>query len=250
MASAPPLIFSRQRKSARRHRAERILSSGNGDPFLLRHMAEDIVERLAFLRHEPARVLVDGFDAGCLAAQPWPHAIAIESVGMRDFDDPLPQTAASYDMVASINSLDTVNDLPGALIQMRELLVPGGLAIASFVGGMSLVTLRQAMMAAEPDRPAARMHPLIDPRSCPQLQQRAGWKSPVVDSHVLKVRYGAMDRLVEDLRAQAIGNVLADPAGPLSPSSANSARQAFLSHADEDGRVTVQFEIVTLTGWR
>ena len=53
-----------------------------------------------------------------------------------------------------------------------------------------------------------------------------------------------------DLRDQALTNVLASPPPPLGPAAAGRARDAFLSSADAEGRVTETFEIVTLTGWK
>lgn len=224
--------------------------------FLLDQMCEDIEERLAFLGHYPRNMLVEGFDGGgiLLPSNPPPEwrGTTLQSTNWRDFDEPLDldRDRGPFEFVVSINSLDTVNDLPGALIQMNRLLVPGGLAIATFVGGNSLMKLRRAMLEAEPARPAARMHPLIDPRSCPELMQRADWQDAVVDTFALTVRYGSLDRLVQDLREQALGKVLASPTPPLTRAAADRARAAFLTQADEDGRVSETFEILTLTGRR
>lgn len=231
MPPAPPTIFSSRRKSAQMLR-------GGVAGFLIEEMVEDIHERLAFLRHHPATMLIDraGFSAppGCTLS----HAPA-------EYGQPFP---GSFDLVASLATLDTANDLPGALIHMRELLASGGLAIATFIGGASLPALRRAMFEAEAERPAARMHPLIDPRSCPGLLSRAGWADPVVDTHRLTVRYSSLDRLVADLREQALGNVLASPAPPITRAALTRARAAFLDQADADGKVSETFEIITLTG--
>ena len=248
MASPPPIIFSSRRKQAREQRAAAMLDRRETATFLLHHMAEDIHERLAFVRHQPSLILVEGFDACGVAEGPWNHSLEIRSVEGGDFEQALNFEPDSFDLVTSVNSLDKVNDLPGALIQMGRLLAPGGLAIASFVGGASLPRLRRTMIDAEPDRPTARMHPLIDPRSCPRLLARAGWADPVVDTQTLTVRYSSLDRLVQDLREQAMGNVLASPAPPLSRAALDRARAAFLAQADDDGKVSETFEIVTLTG--
>ncbi|WAT18396.1 methyltransferase [Aurantiacibacter sp. MUD11] len=242
MATAPPAIFSPVRKQARYDRARRL----GGDHFLFETMIEDILERLAFVRHTSKTAALQGLGSKALA-----EAVGCEATFLAgDFDTPVAATSQSFDLVASIGSLDTVNDLPGALIQMRELLTPEGLAIASFVGGASLGKLRRAMIDAEPDRPAARMHPLVDPRSAPALLGRAGWRDPVVDSFVLTVRYGSLDRLVQDLRAHGLGSALAKPAPPLGRDALQRARAAFLAQADEDGKVSETFEIITLTGRR
>ncbi len=250
MSSTPPCIFSAKRKLARKQRASSLADAGDTARFLIDNMAEDLFDRLAFLRAEPAKVLVEGWGGSTFADSPWEHDVSFDGDWENDFDEPLPFTSGTYELVASVGSLGTVNDLVGALIQMRELLKPGGLAMASFVGGSSLPCLRQAMLAAEPDRPAARMHPLIDPRSCPQLLARAGWTDPVVDSYRLTVRYTSLDRLVQDLREMAMGNALASPAPPLTRDSVRLARDAFMAMADDDGKVSETFEIITLTGRR
>ena len=87
------------------------------------------------------------------------------------------------------------------------------------------------MMAADGERPAARMHPMVDVRSAAQLLQRAGWSDPVVDSRTLKVSYRSLDKLVSDLRDQGLGSVLASPAPPLTRKGLERARSAFLEGA-------------------
>jgi hypothetical protein len=110
--------------------------------------------------------------------------------------------------------------------------------------------LRRAALAAEPERPAARVHPMVDIRAAADLLQRAGWAEPVADSRTLDVAYRSLDRLVADLRDQGLGNVLASPAPPLGKVALARARQAFLDQADPKGRVVESFEIVTLSGRR
>ncbi|MCH2488042.1 MAG: methyltransferase, partial [Erythrobacter sp.] len=142
-----------------------------------------------------------------------------------------------------------VNDLPGALLHLRAAMAPDGVLMASLVGAGSLAHLRRAMIAAEPDRAAPRMHPAIDTRSATALLERAGFRRFVVDSWPLSVGYRSLDRLVADLRDQALDNQLAQPGPPLSRDAFRRARDAFTLQADENGRVVERFEILTLTGW-
>ena len=250
MASGPPTIFStKRRKRARR----RVL--GRSDLFLLDDMVDDVIERLAFLRHEPKRSLVVGDTSLRLKTHLDPSDVSVlpaDIVGYfdhleLDLEQPLP--FGPYDFIAVLGLLDTVNDLPGALIHIRNALEPGGRAIASFVGAGSLPVLRRVMLAADGERPAARFHPLVDVRAGAQLLQRAGWADPVADSRTLKVAYRSLDRLVADLRAQGLGNVLASHA-PLGKAGFDRARAAFAAEADEQGRVVERFEILTLSGRR
>lgn len=244
-----PTIFAENRRVARVLRAAaRAVSKDNVATFLIDEIAEDMIERLSFVRLEPQRALIIGLCAQALADH-LRHTNTAVTVGLATNPaEPLPDQG--YDFIAVVGQLDAVNDLPGALIHLRNALTPGGLVIASFIGGQSLPALRAAMMAAEPDRPAARIHPMVDARAAPQLLQRAGWKDPVVDSHMLTVRYPSLGRLVADLRDQGLGNALARPAAPLGKAALARAHAAFAARADNDGKVGETFEIITLTGRR
>jgi hypothetical protein len=54
--------------------------------------------------------------------------------------------------------------------------------LASIMAAGSLPALRSIMLAADGDRPAARMHPAVDVRSGAQLLQRVGLGNPVADA--------------------------------------------------------------------
>lgn len=243
-----PRIFNPQRAARRFHRAITRQDMAGAARFIADDMIEDVTERLAFLRQTARRALVLGDRTGELASQLRAQGASVEAHGIIDIESPL--ASSGFDTIAVLGLLDAVNDLPGALIHLRHAAAPGGLIIASFVAGQSLPTLRAAMMAAEPDRPAARIHPLVDHRAAPQLLQRAGWKAPVVDSHTLTVRYAGLDRLVADLRDEGLGNALARSATPLGKAALARARTAFAERADADGKTSETFEIVTLTGRR
>lgn len=244
-----PKIFSEGRRVARALRAAtRRQNSADAASFLLEDMAEDMIDRLSFVRHRPQKSLMVGDCAPILASYLEEDGTSLAVSVTANPAEPL--AGGPYDFIGVIGQLDAVNDLPGALIQLRHALKPGGLAIASFIGGQSLSALRAAMLTAEPDRPAARLHPLVDPRAAPALLQRAGWKDPVVDTHTLTVRYSELDRLVADLRDQGLGNVLAHPAPPLGKTALARARAAFAARANADGKTPETFEIITLTGRR
>lgn len=244
MASAPPpTIFSATRRAARRARMEALQARPDAPSYLAQAMAEDVLERLAFLRHEPASTLAIGPGSDVLA-NPLTSALPAVTMAGPGLDEEAPFPSSGFDLIASLGTLDTVNDLPGALIHIRNALAPGGLMIASFIGAGSLPRLRAAMLAADADRPAARMHPLVDVRAGGQLLQRCGFARPVVDGWGIDVRYSSLRLLVGDLRAQGLGNVLASHAAPLGKAALARAEAAF-------GRQTAErFEIVTLSGWK
>jgi SAM-dependent methyltransferase len=247
MASSPPTIFSPTQRLATRRRIARLQQAADPARFVIADMVDDVLERLAFLRHEPGRALVIGDWTGALAKALGDAEVTTVEPS-EGFDEERPFPFGGFDLVASVATLDTVNDLPGALIHIRRALAPGGRAFASFVGAGSLPVLRRIMLAADGERPAARIHPMVDVRAGAQLLQRAGWADPVADSRTLTVAYRSLEQLVADLRAQGLGNVLASRAPALGKAGLERARQAFAAEADEQGRVVETFEILTLSG--
>jgi len=218
--------------------------------FVLEDMIEDVAERLAFVRQPAGEALVIGDRTGVLVRDLIAQDHEVMARDVADLDEELPYPSGGFDLIVSLGTLDTVNDLPGALIHIRNALAPGGRAIVEFVGAGSLAHLRRAMFAAEPERPAARLHPMIDIRAAAALLQRAGWTDPVADSRTIKVAYRSLDRLVADLRDQGLGNVLASPAPALGKAALERARAVFLEGVDTEGRVVESFEILTLSGRR
>ena len=248
--TAPPRIFDLERRRAVRRRIAARQARGDAARFVLEDMVEDMLERLAFVRHEAGRALVVGDWTGELRKSLVRQGAEVVSADPAEFDEERPFPASGFDLIASLGTLDTVNDLPGALIHVREALATGGRAIVAFVGAGSLGNLRRAMLAADGERPAARLHPMVDIRAAAQLLQRAGWAEPVADSRAIRVSYRSLDRLVADLRDQGLGNVLASTAPPLGKAALERARSAFLDGAGPDGRVVESFEIISLSGRR
>ena len=227
-----PKIFSGVRRAAREARARTLRARPDAARWLLDEMHHDLEERIAFMQLEPKRKLV------------------IDTDGAESLDEERPLPGGPYELIAYLGKLDTVNDLPGALLHALNALDEGGIFIASMVGAGSLPMLRQIMLAADGEKPAARVHPQVDNRAATALLERAGFARQVVDSATLKVSYRSLERHITDLREQGLTNVLADSPPPLTREALARAQAAFDALKDEEGRVTETFEILTLTGWR
>lgn len=254
MASTPPLIFDPARRTAIRRRMAALQARTDAPRYLIEDMIDDVQERLAFLRFEPGRTLIVGDWTSALAGALSQRGYDVTATDPVLADPPLqedqPYLRGGFDLAVSLSTLDTVNDLPGALVHLRATLAPGGLMIACFPAAGSLAKLRQIMLAAEPDRPAARMHPMVDTRAGAELLQRAGFANPVVDSHTLDARFSSLAGLVADLRAQGLSAALADRAPVLNRPALARAEAEFTALADADGKLAERFEILTLSGWR
>lgn len=212
-------------------------------------MIEGIEDRLAAVR----RSFTDVLDLGCFDRSfALPNANIVRCDAGAAFaevqadEDRLPFGDARFDLVVSAGVLDTVNDLPGALIQIRHALRPDGLFLGAFAGAGSLPRLRAALREADPA--AARVHPQIDVRAAGDLMARAGFALPVADTEGLTVRYGTLAALIADLRGMAATNVLAERT-PMTRAGYARATAAFAAQADPAGRIGERFEIVFVTGW-
>lgn len=255
-----PEIFDRRLRAIRRDRAAR---SGAGD-FVRGHIAVELLERLALVSRPFADVLelgaADDALAVPLAAQGRtvtrldPGGLNAARAGaVHGEEDRLPFAPASFDLIVSAGGLDQVNDLPGALVQIRRALRPDGLLLAGFVGAGSLPLLRAALSAAEaagPGGASPRIHPQIDVRAMGDLLQRTGFALPVADGERLAVRYARFGALVADIRAAGAANLLhSRDRRPFTRMQAAAAHAAFLSNAGADGRISETLELVYALGW-
>lgn len=166
----------------------------------------------------------------------------------------LPFAPSVFDLIVSPLALHWVNDLPGALIQLRHALKPDGLLLASLFGGETLNELRLCLIEAESELTGGagpRVAPFADLQDIAGLLQRAGFALPAADRDVLTVRYAEPMRLLADLRA--MGETAA-----LTQRSPRALSRRILARAfeiyrerfsDADGRIRATFEILTATGW-
>ncbi len=262
--SQGPIIFDRRLLRARQQRARSL----GPETFLLDRVAEELAERLMAVlrRFEHAVDLGTPTDAvaHALAASGKVETIvaATPDAAQRDAsllrvaadEEALPFADGSLDLVVSALALQFVNDLPGALIQIRRALKPDGLLLAALIGGESLSELREAFAQAESEIEGGvspRVAPFADLRELGALLQRAGFALPVVDSDRLTVRYQSVLALMRDLRRMGATNALSERRRS-SLKRATLARMAEIyaqRFADADGRLRASFEVVWLSGW-
>ena len=258
--ASPPAIFDTALARRRLARA-----AGQPADFLLARVADDIAERLGAVQRSFARIADIGTPGPALAqalALAYPEAqVARVTPGedggpctVRGDLERLPLAPASLDLAVSALALQGVNDLPGALVQIRATLRPDGLFVGSLVGGRTLVELRAVLTEAETalaGGASPRVAPFADVRDMGGLLQRAGFALPVADSEVLTVRYDTLFSLMADLRAMGATNVLvARSRRPASRALFVEAAKLYAArHADADGRIRATFEIVSLSGW-
>jgi SAM-dependent methyltransferase len=169
-------------------------------------------------------------------------------------EERLPFAPESFDLVLSNLSLHWVNDLPGCLLQIRRILKPDGLFLASMLGGESLVELREALLEAElatSGGASPRVSPFAEIADAAGLLQRAGFALPVTDLDSFTVRYATPFALLGDLRAMGATNILlARRRTPLRRATLMRMAEIYAERfADPDGRVRATVELVWVSGW-
>lgn len=262
-------IFDRSLVRKRRDRAAPHFVAHD---FLVREVAEHLADRLL----DVTRVFPMALDLGCHTgelAETLMGRGGIETLVQADLspamagraarngnptvaadEEWLPFADGSFDLVVSALSLHWVNDLPGALLQIRRVLKPDGLFIGAMLGGETLRELRQALTDAEIAEEGGlspRVSPFADVRDLGRLLQRAGFALPVADSDVITASYGDPMRLMADLRGMGETNAVAEQRKTVT-------RRATLLHAmaryqelfaGPDGRMPATFQVLTMTGW-
>ena len=169
-------------------------------------------------------------------------------------EEALPFRDGSLDLVVSALALQFLNDLPGALIQIRRALKPDGLFLAALLGGDTLTELRQSFAAAEAEIEGGvspRVAPFADVREMGALLQRAGFALPVTDVERLTVRYSSPFFLMGELRRMGATNVLIERRRALlRRDTLKRMAQIYAERfSDPDGRVRATFELIWLSGW-
>ncbi len=262
-------VFDRGLVRARRDRAAALLPQND---FLFRETADRLTDRLLDVTRDFPMALDLGCHTGQIAeilkgspkigtllqADVSPHmARQAAKTGRATFiadEEFLPVAESSLDLVLSNLSLHWVNDLPGALAQIRRSIKPDGLFLATLFGGETLRELRSALLEAEAETTggvAPRVSPFTDVRDAGNLLTRAGFALPVVDADIITVTYADMFKLFADLRAMGETNTV------IERRKVPTRRETFLRAADiyrekfsdTRGRLTATFQVLTLTAW-
>lgn len=262
MSSNPAILFHRDRTRKRRERAAPNFTQHR---FLLEQAAISLADSLDSMTYAfPA--IVELGASGLLApmlrqrkgtTQYWPCDITPAMPGTRLVVDNerLPFAPDTVDAVVSAGGMHWINDLPGALVQIRQALKPDGLFMATLPGPETLRELRKVFGASDAARSGGitpRIAPFPDVRDAGGLLQRAGFALPVVDRDIVTVSYENLFALMDDLRGIGQVNMLQHQLQHFTPRGffADAAKRYADMFSDSEGRIIASFEIVTMTAWK
>ncbi len=255
-----------------RQRRDRAAAQFTEFDFLFRAVGAQLADRLATVRRELPVILDIGAGTSTLGSVLQQRPGTVQTIAM-DLspamaarcgdsailvadEELLPLAPHSLDAVVANLSLHWVNDLPGALVQIRQALKPDGVFVAALMGGESLRELRASLMEAETTvrgGVAPRVSPLIDMQDMAGLMQRAGFALPVVDRDTLRVDYSSPFRLMHDLRGMAAANATHNrDRRPVPRRMMIEAARVYAEKfavPERPDHVTASFEIIYVIGW-
>lgn len=240
----PREIFSRTARRLQRKRGEAFQTA---DRWIIERMEEELLARLAAVKGEfSSCLLIGGAELSARLESSETAVVACGSASKKvDVvcdEDRLPFADNSFDLVVAAGGLDSVNDVPGALILARRVLRPGGLFLGAMVGAGSLKTLRACLVDDVP-----RFHPQIDVRAAGDLLGRAGFALPVADQDEIIVRYSSAAQLFSDLCANGLRNCLSERAA-LGRRKLDEAVSAFAAKA-QNAKTSETITLIYLVGW-
>ncbi len=262
-------IFDRRLLRKRRDRSAKLLDDQDN---LITTTALELIDRLGLIKRDFPLALNLGSHGGLLETllkgpgqKPLVGALITSDLSFKMIakapglqivadEETLPFGRQTFDLVTSLLGLHLVNDLPGALTQIRQALKPDGLFLGALFGGETLKELRNAFVQAELEidgGASPRIAPSIDVQSMGQLLQRAGFALPVIDIERLVITHESPFDLFRLLRQTAQSNILIErKKSPLRRKTLNRACELYAAqYSDPDGRIKATFEVIFALGW-
>ncbi len=260
----PPLL---DRAAIRRY-ADRASAGCDPSAVLATRLREDMLRRLEWVAFVPDTVLDlgcgTGHGAAALAAR-WPGArvIALDAspamlaeTSRRDGAvriervladaEAIPLPDASVDLVFSNLLLPWCEDLDAVFAEVARVVKPRGLFTFTTFGPDTLVELRTAWRAADPD---AALHPFTDMHDLGDGLVRAGLAEPVLDVSRFTLTYPDAVALLRDLRATGAQGAATTRARGLTGRGRLRAMERAYETYRSEGMLPASYEVVFGQAW-
>uniref|UniRef100_A0A665T752 Arginine-hydroxylase NDUFAF5, mitochondrial n=1 Tax=Echeneis naucrates TaxID=173247 RepID=A0A665T752_ECHNA len=217
------------------------LDVGGGKSHIAEHLSKDVVERL-FLTDISEKTLKRSrkteIPTSCVLAD----------------EEFLPFKENTFDLVMSSLSLHWINDLPGALRQIHQVLKPDGVFIGAMAGGETLYELRCSLQMAETEREGG-FSPHVSPYTAVtdlgNLLGQAGFNMLTVDVDEVQVHYPGIMEVMMDLQGMGESNCAWNRRSLLHRDTLLAAAAIYKEmYGNEDGSVPATFDILYMIGWK
>jgi len=259
-------IFNR--KILRIHR-DRVATKINDSDFLFRESLADIIERANIYKQKYDTVLNVGsrvFDICSSSAgiefsrlvntdMSFNMLQKLKGIKVQSDEELIPFLDDSFDLAISNLNLHWVNDLPGALSQIKNTLKEGGLFVASFFGENSLREIKEVFIRTESElNKNINFHvsPTISTEMLTSLMKRAGFQDIVVDKNPVTVLYKDPYKVLSDIRNMGESNCM--NSGKVRYLRKDVLKQFsknyFEMFSNREGEIACSYDILTCVGYK
>ena len=159
----------------------------------------------------------------------------------------LPLRDGSVDMIFSSLMLQWCNDPDRVLHECRRVLRAGGVLHLSTLGPDTLIELRKAWQAADPDH--AHVNRFTDMHDVGDALVRAGFAEPVLDVERYTLTYDEVRGLMRDLKDIGAHNVTAGRARGLTGKATLARMLAAYEAFRRNGKLPATYEVVFAQAW-
>ncbi len=249
---------------------ERAAATYDAAAALQREVGDRLLERLDYVKLQPARVLDLGSGTGhcaqaLLKRYPRARVAAVDlawSMARRTRDRhhwwrrplaacadarALPFADGGFDLVVSNLMLQWCVPLEPYFAEVRRVLGRGGLFLFTSFGTDTLKELRAAWARVDA-RP--HVHGFLDMHDVGDALLAAGFGDPVMDMEVLTVTYRELLDLMRDLKSIGAHNASPSRApGLTGRQTLKALTSAYESFRDAEGRLPTTYEVVYGHGW-
>ncbi len=254
---------------------ERAAPSYDAHAVLQREIADRMLERLDYIKHQP-QVLLDagsgtGYATRLLRAR-YPQAtiVALDlAMAMLEIARPpqtlwqklrhaspwhsvcgdidhLPLKTSSVDMVWSSLALQWCDDLNLSFAELYRVLAPGGLLMFATFGPDTLKQLRAAFADVDD---YSHVNRFVDMHDIGDVLLGAGFSAPVMDMEYITLTYADLKTMLRDLKGIGAHNVTGGRNLGLTWRARWAALEAAIERFREAGRLPATYEVIYGHAW-
>ncbi len=229
-----------------------------------------LLQRLPYIRHQPQIVVDLGCGTGKGIAGLARHYPRARIIGMDIAEqmlararprfgrlrrkrlvaadlEQLPFAAQSFDLVFSSLALQWSNDPRATLAECARVSRPGALLMFASFGPGTLGELAAAWQMLD-SRP--HVHRFVDMHDVGDAMLAAGFEQPVVDAEVIRLEYGELRGLLDDLSNAGASNADIDRCrGLTTPRKLARLEDCYRQHGMRDGKFLASYEVVYGHAW-
>lgn len=241
---------------------------------LQREVAARLLERLDYVRIDPAVILDVGAGTGFLATGMRDRYAGVDVIEMdlainmlrqirkktpwfrRPFNkkillcadaEQLPLASNSVDLLVSSLAIQWCNDLQHTFSEFMRVLRPGGLVMFTTFGPDTLQELRQSWASVDQQ---AHVNPFFDMHDVGDMLLNAGLAEPVMDVEHFTLTYPHVSALTRDLkRIGASNSLLQRPRAMTGKQAYRSMEQAYEGLRD-NGTLPASYEVIYGHAWK